>query len=116
MLLVAMVVTSSGDRVDAEGLSSRGDSGLRIESTVDPPRGQWRTVCGYIYNDTPVSPREVRLLVEGRDTSERIVESRVVQVVGYITPWGRTYFCSTVAAGASQYSVTVLRIEWTSDR
>ena len=116
ILLVGMVMTSSGDRVDAQALTSRGNSGLRIEWTVDPARGQWRTVCGYIYNDTPVSPREVQLLVEGRDTSERIVESRTVHVLGYITPWGRTYFCSTVAAGPSRYSVTVVGAEWTSDR
>ena len=117
MLLVGMVMTSSGDRVDAQALTSRGDSGLRIEWTVDPARGQWRTVCGYIYNDARSTPREVLLLVKGRDTWEhRFCESRTVSVLGYIAPWGRTYFCSTVAAGASRYSVTVLGAQWTSDR
>jgi hypothetical protein len=114
-MLVWMVVTLCGERVEAQGLASR-EPGLRIEWTAESTRGQWQRVCGYIYNDTPVAPREIRLLVEGRDTSDRVMDSRVAHILGYITPRGRTYFCSTVAANAARYSVTVLGAQWESDR
>jgi hypothetical protein len=116
MLVVGMVMTSCGDRVEAQALASPTSQGLRIDWSVEPARGTWQTVCGYIYNDTPVAPREVRLLVEGRDTSDRIIDSRLTYVLGYIAPWGRTYFCSTAAAGAARYSVTVLGVQWAGDR
>ena len=54
-------------RRGAGAAATASSPGLRIEWTVDPARGPWQTVCGYIYNDTPAAPREVRLLVEGRD-------------------------------------------------
>jgi hypothetical protein len=116
MLVVGTVMTSCGDRVEAQAFASPASQGLRIEWTADPARGQWQRVCGYIYNDTSVAPREIRLLVEGRDTSDRVMDSRVAHVLGYITPWGRTYFCSTAAAGAARYSVTLLGAQWTSER
>jgi hypothetical protein len=115
-LLVAwMAMTSSVVRVEAQARTSSPDSGLRIEWTAAPLPGKWQPVCGYLYNDTPVVPREVRLLVEARDSSGQVVDSRVAHVLGYIAPWGRTYFCSAVAAGASRYSVTVLGAQWTVD-
>jgi hypothetical protein len=96
--------------------ASASTSRFRVEWTADPARGRWQRVCGYIYNDTPDAPREVRLLVEGRDQAERVIDAQVVPVLGYITPWGRTYFCSTATAGAARYSVTVIGAEVTSDR
>lgn len=116
MLLVGTVMTSCGGRVEAQSLVSPTSPGLRIEWTVEPARGKWQSVCGYIYNDTPVATREVRLLVEGRDTSDRIIDSRIAYVLGYIAPRGRTYFCSTAAAGAGRYSVTVLGAQLEGDR
>jgi hypothetical protein len=116
LLLTAIVMASCGDRVEAQAPATDSTAGMRIEWTVDPARGPWQRVCGYIYNDTPAAPREVRLLVEGRDHSERIVDSRIVPVVGYIPPWGRTYFCSTAAAGAARYSVTIVGAQVIGDR
>ena len=117
LLLMAIVMASCEDRVEAQApLAPASSPGLRIEWTVDTARGPWRPVCGYIYNDTPAAPREVRLLVEGRDSSERLIDSRIVPVLGYIAPWGRTYFCSTATAGAARYSVTVVGAGSTGDR
>lgn len=87
-LVMGTVLTSCGARAEAQALASPTGSGPRIEWTVDPARGRWRPVCGYIYNDTPVAPREVRLLVEGRDTSDRVIDSRIAAVLGYIAPRG----------------------------
>jgi len=115
-MLVWVVMTLCGECVEAQPLASSRESGLRIEWTAESPRGQWRRLCGYIYNDTPIAPREIRLLVEGRDTSDRVTDSRVAHVLGYITPRGRTYFCSTAAADAARYSVTLLGAQWEGER
>jgi hypothetical protein len=116
-LLVAwMAMTSSVGRVEAQARTSSADSGLRIEWSVEPLPGKWQHVCGYLYNDTPGVPREVRLLVEARDSSGQVVDSRMVHVLGYIAPWGRTYFCAAALSGAARYSVTVLGVQWTADR
>jgi hypothetical protein len=115
LLLTASVMISGVNHLQAQPPASVATSGLRIEWTADPARSRWRRVCGYIYNDTPDATREVRLLVEGRDDAERIIESRIVPVLGYIAPWGRTYFCST-AAEAARYVVTIVGVQATSDR
>ena len=73
-------------------------------------------MCGYVYNDAPQSTREVRLLVEGRDAADRVVDARRYSVLGYIPPRGRSYFCSTAAAGAARYSVTVEGVQWGGER
>ena len=116
LLLLATVILASGKPVEAQALASTTDGGLRVEWSVDPARGKWRPLCGYIYNDTPVTPREVRLLVEGRDASERLIDSRIVPVLGYIAPGARTYFCATATAAAARYSVTILSAPWSGGR
>jgi hypothetical protein len=116
LLLVAIVLVSFSGRLDAQAPAPAPVPGLRIEWTADRPRGPWQTVCGYIHNDTPAAPREVRLLIEGRDHAERITDSRIVPVLGYIAPWGRTYFCSTATAGAARYSVTIVGTQVIGDR
>lgn len=116
MLVVWIVMALYGECAEAQALASSKEPGLRIEWTAEPARGQWRRVCGYIYNDSPVAPREIQLLVEGRDTSDRVMDSRVAHVLGYITSGGRTYFCSTASAGAVRYSVTLLGAQWESER
>ena len=115
LVVVGIVMTSSGGHAAAQGRALSPDSRLRIEWTAEPA-GKWQHVCGYLYNDTPVVPREVHLLVEARDSSGRLVDSRVAPVLGYIAPWGRTYFCSVATAGAARYSVSVLGAQWTGDR
>jgi hypothetical protein len=116
LLLLATVIVASGKPVGAQALASTTDGGLRIEWSVDPARGKWRALCGYIYNDTSVTSRDVRVLVEGRDASEQLIDSRIVPVLGYIAPGGRTYFCSTAATAATRYSVTILGALGTGDR
>jgi hypothetical protein len=116
ILVVWMVMSLYGECAEAQALTSSRDLGLRIEWTAEPAQGQLQRVCGYIYNDTPDVPREIRLLVEGRDTSDRIIDSRIAHVLRYIGPWGRTSFCSTAPAGAARYSVTLLGAQWANDR
>jgi hypothetical protein len=85
---------------------------FRIDWETGPTDGKWQHVCGHLYNDTPSATREVRLLVEGRDASGRVIDSRRASVNGYISPWGRTYFCSTAVAGAARYSITIVVVQW----
>jgi hypothetical protein len=102
--------------VGAQGLPLPGDQPVRVEWTADPARGKWQPVCGYIYNDAPQSTREVRLLVQGWDAADRVVDARRSSVLGYISSRGRSYFCSTAAAGAARYSVTVEGVQWGGER
>lgn len=114
---VALLVgAATAAQVGAQAVPSPGDQPVRIEWTADPARGKWQPVCGYIYNDAPQATREVRLLVEGRDAADRVVDARRSSVLGYIPPRGRSYFCSTAAAGAARYSVTVEGIQWGGER
>jgi hypothetical protein len=89
---------------------------MRVEWTANPAKGPWQSVCGYIYNDGPLAHRDVQLAIEGRDASDRVLSGSNARVLGYISPYGRTYFCSTVPAGAARYSVSVLGAEPGSDR
>jgi hypothetical protein len=114
VMLLAGAATAA--RVDAQASSVSGDQLVRIEWTVDPARGKWQPVCGYVYNDAPQATREVRLLVEGRDAADRVVDARRYSVLGYIPARGRSYFCSTAAAGAARYSVTVEGVQWGGER
>ena len=116
LLLLATLIAASRVPVGAQALPSNTGGRLRIEWSADPVRGKWRTLCGYIYNDTPVTPREVRLLVEGRNASEQVIDSRIVPVLGYIAPGARTYFCATATAEAARYSITILDAPTTGDR
>jgi hypothetical protein len=113
--IALLAAAAPGARAGAQSPAATGDP-VRIEWTADPARGKWQPVCGYVYNDAPQSTREVRLLVEGRDAADRVVDARRYSVLGYIPPRGRSYFCSTAAAGAARYSVTVEGVQWGGER
>jgi len=83
LLVVGIVLTSSGVwRLEAQGAALSPVPGLRLEWTTEATAGKWQHVCGYLYNDTPNVPRQVRLLVEARDSSGRVVDWRVAPVLG----------------------------------
>ncbi len=108
ILIVGTLLLAWAPRADAQASVFP----LRVEWTAGPTDGKWQHLCGHLYNGTPRATREVHLLVEGRDTSDRVIDSRRASVNGYISPWGRTYFCSTAAAGAARYSVTIVGVQW----
>ncbi len=116
ILVVGALLLAGAPRADAQAFVFRENRALRVEWTAGPTTGKWQHLCGHIYNDAPLATREVQLLVEGRDTSDRVIDSRRAWVLGYISPWGRTYFCSTAAAGAARYSVTIVGAQWGSER
>jgi hypothetical protein len=115
-LLAGGLLVAAAPRADAQSFAGAVADAVRVEWTADPPKGKWQRVCGHIYNDATLVTREVQLLVEGRDPSDRVIDSRRTPVFAYIAPRGRTYFCSTAAAGAARYSVTVVGIQWGGER
>jgi hypothetical protein len=89
---------------------------VRVEWTTESPKHDRQPVCGYVYNDALVATREVQLLVESRDPADRVITSRQVPVLGYISPRSRSYFCSIVKPGAARYQVSVVSVQWGNDR
>lgn len=112
ILTAGALLLAAVPRVGAQAPGLSGNHGLRVEWTVDRANGPWQSVCGYLYNETARATREVQLLVEARDTSGRVIDSRHAWVLGYVSPRGRTYFCSAVAAGAARHSVTIVAVQW----
>jgi hypothetical protein len=112
----AVLLIASALRVEAQP-SVFAQDGLRIEWTADLQQdARWNRVCGYIHNQTSVTTREIALMVEGLDGSGQVVERRRISVLGPVSPSGRTYFCSVVAAGAVRYGVSIASVQWGSDR
>jgi hypothetical protein len=116
LLAAGVLLLACAPKVEAQAAVSPGNLGLRVDWTAHPTSGQWWPVCGYLYNDTSVATREVELLVEGRDALDRVIDSRSTRVLGYVLPRSRTSFCAMAAAGAARYSVTIVAVQWGSDR
>jgi hypothetical protein len=116
ILTAGVLLLACAPQAEAQASVSPGKFGLRVDWTAHPTSGQWQPVCGYLYNDTPVATREVELLVEGRDALDRVVDTRQSWVLGYVSPRGRTSFCAMAAAGAARYSVTIVAVQWGTDR
>jgi hypothetical protein len=93
ILAAGILLHACAQQVGAQASVSPGNLGLRVDWTAHQTSGQWRPVCGYLYNDTPTATREVELLVEGRDELDRVIDSRQIRVLGYVSPRGRSLRC-----------------------
>ncbi len=107
----ALLILAGAGAGWAEDSGSASGLGLRVNWTVDPPRNGFRAVCGFVYNDQYAQVRNVRLNIDGRDSTGRVVSSRTGQVMGDVAPSGRNPFCVMAADGAAKYSVRVLDVE-----
>lgn len=101
------LISGAGTAADAQNPTQ-----LRLEWQVDPVSSAYRAVCGYIFNDGRATARNVKIQVEGLDSSEKTVSSRTGYVAGDVLAAGRSYFCLPVAAGAANYRVSVLAASW----
>jgi hypothetical protein len=115
-LLVVVLPLVGTCRLEGQDFGTPPRQAVRVEWTANPAKGRWQAVCGYIHNDGPLASRDVRLAIEGLDAADQVVSTSSAHVLGYISPFGRTYFCSTVPAGAARYSVKILSVEWGGDR
>ncbi len=87
---------------------------FRLEWMVQGVSGPWQGVCGYIYNDRPVTARNVRVQIEGVDEGGRIASTRYGSIVGDVQALGRSYFCFPVAGDAPTYRIAVFSADWDS--
>jgi len=71
-------------------------------------KGDTTTVEGYIRNQGNISARRIRLLVDGLDAADTVVEQRLVWLLPPdLTPGTRQYFAVPMRPAAARYRVTV---------
>ena len=75
------------------------------------PQGEARKVSGYVHNSYGVHMKNVRLLVQGLDTSETVVAQQLAWVPGGVPGFGRSYFEVGRLPAAEKYRVTVWSFE-----
>ncbi|HUK64132.1 MAG TPA: hypothetical protein VLV15_12385 [Dongiaceae bacterium] len=85
---------------------------LRLEWEVVTTRGEYRNVCGRVFNDRIVPARHVFVQFEGLDGSGQVVSKRFVEVVGDVPVHGYAVFCMQVSTKGDSYRVTVPTVEW----
>lgn len=76
------------------------------------PQGEARKLSGYLTNEYGVAMKNVRLLVQGLDTTDNVVTQRLAWVPGGVPAFGRSYFEVGRLPAAEKYRVTV----WSFDR
>jgi hypothetical protein len=85
---------------------------LRLEWEQVSLRGQWRNLCGRVYNDGSMTARRVFIMFEGLDDGGQVVSSRSAEVIGDVPSRGSAIFCLLVPVKGVTYRVTVPRIDW----
>ena len=75
------------------------------------PQGEARKVSGYVHNSYGVHMKNVRLLVQGLDTTENVVTQQLAWVPGGVPGFGRSYFEVARLPAAEKYRVTVWSFE-----
>jgi hypothetical protein len=69
-------------------------------------------IGGYVLNDWGFPSRRVQLLVDGLDSSGRVVSQRIVWLGQELTPGSRAYFEIRAPQPASGYRVSVFAFDW----
>lgn len=69
-------------------------------------------VSGHILNDWGFPARNVRLLVEGLDSSGGVTSQRIAWLGSMLTPGMRAYFEVPVPGAAPSYRVSVFSFDW----
>lgn len=85
---------------------------LRVEWEVVSTRGDWRNVCGRVYNDRIVPARHVFVQFEGLDGGGQVVSKRFVEVIGDVPVHGYAIYCMQVSTKGDSYRVSVPTVEW----
>ena len=85
---------------------------LRVEWEQVSMRGEWRNICGRVYNDRGVPATHVFIMFESLDETGKTVASRFAEVIGDVPMRGSAIFCQLVPAKGVSYRVTVPRVDW----
>lgn len=86
---------------------------LKLDWEVAEQGGR-AVVYGYVFNDFGLAARDVSLLVEGLDPSDRVVTRAYGHIPHVLTPGSRGYF-ETAIAPAARYRVSVYSYTWMHD-
>ena len=94
----------------AQGLSA--DRYFRVEHEVERLKSGRSRLTGYVYNDYVLTAANVRLLVEGLESSGRVVSETLGYVDAELSPGGRAYFHVPLPMEAATYRVRVHSFTW----
>jgi hypothetical protein len=104
LLLSVAVMVAPGPAVAEEG--------LQVSWTDSPMADGWRSVCGDVRNEAQVPARAIVIRVVGLQSTGQTVSTRDHYLLAGVPPGSRAVFCVPMPAGASSYTVTVLRADW----
>jgi hypothetical protein len=85
---------------------------LRVEWEQVSMRGEWRNICGRVYNSREVPATHVFIMFDSLDDAGKTVASRYAEVIGDVPNRGSAIFCQLVPAKGVSYRVTVPRVDW----
>ena len=97
-------------RAQTSGTVQAGD--LRVEWEQVSVRGEWRNICGRVYNERAVPATHVFIMFDSLDEAGKTVSSRYAEVIGEVPNRGSAIFCQLVPAKGVSYRVTVPRVDW----
>jgi hypothetical protein len=89
---------------------------LRVEWEQVSIRGEWRNICGRVYNDNNVTATHVFIRFENVDDTGKVVANRDTEVIGDVPTRGSAIYCTLVQAKGVSYRVSVPRVDWGQTR
>ena len=87
-------------------------SDLRVEWEQVSMRGEWRNICGRVYNDNNVTATHVFIRFENVDEAGKVVANRDAEVIGDVPTRGSAIYCTLVQAKGVSYRVSIPRVDW----
>ena len=86
--------------------------GLRVSWSDSAMADGWRSVCGDVRNEAQAPARGIVIRVVGLQSDGHTVSTRDHYLLAGVPAGSRAVFCVPMPAGASSYTVTVLRADW----
>jgi hypothetical protein len=90
-----------------------GPAGATVGRSNGPFKIEWtltatRAIEGRVYNKSDVTVSRVRVLVEGLDASDRVVDTKLGDVFGDVGPASNRYFTVREVPAAHHYRLSVV--------
>lgn len=111
-LLATGLVLALSSVSAAQTASTVLESNLRVSWSDSAMADGWRAVCGDVRNVGHVPARGVALRVLGLRGDGQVVSTRDRYLLANVPAGSRAIFCVPMPAGATSYSVMVLRADW----
>ena len=107
LLAVSLIAVGYG----AAGCASASDSPFRLEWQVSP-ESRSPSVKGRVFNGGSLPARDLRLLIEGLDSSGRVVTTTLGVLPQIVESGGSTPFDVPVPGTVASYRVSVQSFQW----